>query len=54
MSKSPYKEAIMYLEGLIIMLNSLENKENEALNIGILKSVHDKIGALIANLEAMI
>ena len=54
MTNSPYKDAILYLEGLVIILNSLETKNNEALNVGILKTVHDKIGDLIVRLETIL
>ena len=53
MKKNPYQDAIIYLEGLIIILESLENKENEKLNIGILTDVQNKIGELIVTLQTM-
>ena len=49
---TPYKDAIMYLEGIIIILESLENKEDETLNISILTDVQNKIGELVVILQA--
>ena len=50
---SPYKDAIMYLESLIIILESLEEKKDETLNIGILTDVQNKIGELIVTLQTI-
>mgnify|MGYP003134492399 CR=1 FL=1 len=50
---TPYKDAIIYLEGLIIILESLENKKDEKLNIGMLIDVQNKIGELIVTLQAI-
>ena len=50
---TPYKDAIMYLESLIIMLESLEKKEDEKLNIVILTNIQSKIGELIVTLQAI-
>ena len=49
---TPYKDAIMYLEGIIIILESLENKEDETLNISILTDIEKKIGDLRSSLES--
>ena len=48
---TPYKDAIMYLEGIIIILESLEKKEDKALNIGILTDIQSKIGELVVTLQ---
>ena len=53
MKKTPYQDAIIYLEGLIIILESLEEKKDEKLNIGILTDVHSKIGELIVKLQTI-
>ena len=47
-----YKNIKMYLEGLIIILESLETKEDPTMNIGILTDIHKVIGKLIVNLQA--
>ena len=53
MKKSPYIEAKLYLEGLIVILDSLEGKEDNKMNIGVLNDVHGTIGELITKLQAM-
>ena len=50
---SPYGDAIMYLEGIILILESLEEKKDETLNIGILIDIQNKIGELIVTLQTM-
>ena len=50
---NPYKDAIIYLEGIILILESLEEKKDETLNIGILTDVQNKIGELIVTLQTM-
>ena len=50
---SPYGDAIMYLEGIILILESLEEKKDETLNIGILTDIQNKIGELIVTLQTM-
>ena len=50
---TPYKDAIMYLEGIIIILESLETKEDESLNIGILTDIQNKIGELVVTLQTI-
>jgi len=50
---SPYKDATMYLESLIIILESIETKEDEKLNISMLTDVQNKIGELIVTLQTM-
>ena len=50
---SPYKDAILYLKSLIIILESLEEKKDETLNIGILTDVQNKIGELIVTLQTI-
>ena len=50
---TPYKDAIMYLEGIIIILESLEEKKDEKLNISILTDVQNKIGELVAQLHLL-
>ena len=50
---SPYKDAIIYLEGIILILESLEEKKDETLNIGILTDMQSKIGELIVKLQTM-
>ena len=49
----PYEDAIVYLKSLIIILESLEEKKDETLNIGMLIDVQNKIGELIVALQAM-
>ena len=44
--KAPYLEARLYLEGLIVILESLENKEDPSMNINILTDIQDQIGKL--------
>ena len=51
---SPYEEAIVYLKSLIIILESLDQKTDDKLNIGILTDVHKKIGELITTLQTII
>ena len=44
--KTPYLEARLYLEGLIVILESLEGKEDPSMNINILTDVQKQIGNL--------
>ena len=44
--KAPYLEARLYLEGLIIILESLEDREDQSMNIGILSDIQKQIGNL--------
>ena len=44
--KSPYLEAKLYLEGLVIILESLEGKEDPSMNISILTDIQKQIGNL--------
>ena len=44
--KAPYLEARLYLEGLVIILESLEGKEDQSMNIGILTDIQKQIGNL--------
>lgn len=46
-------ETKLYLEGLIVVLNALDKKdENEnKMNIGLLTDVHNNIGNLITKLQ---
>ena len=53
MNKTPYIEAKLYLEGLIVILESLDKKEDNKINIGVLTDVHGKIGDLITNLQSI-
>ena len=53
MRETPYQEAIMYLEGLIIMLESLDKREDDTLNIAILTDIQQKIGELVVTLQTM-
>ena len=46
MEKSPYAEARMYLEGLIVILDSIEDREDPSMNAGILIDIHEQIGKL--------
>tara|TARA_Y100000310_G_scaffold28128_1_gene26775 strand:+ start:154 stop:321 length:168 start_codon:yes stop_codon:yes gene_type:complete len=50
--KGPYIEARMYLEGLIVILESLEGREDPLMNISILTDVEKKIGDLRSSLES--
>ena len=50
---TPYKDAIIYLKGIIIILESLEEKKDETLNIGILTDIQNKIGELIVTLQTI-
>ena len=50
---SPYNDAILYLEALIVILESLEERKDETLNIGILTDVQNKIGELIVTLQTI-
>tara|TARA_Y100000034_G_C6540279_1_gene233058 strand:- start:306 stop:506 length:201 start_codon:yes stop_codon:yes gene_type:complete len=50
---TPYQDAIIYLKSLIIILESLEEKKDETLNIGILTDVQNKIGELIVTLQTI-
>lgn len=49
----PFMETKLYLEGLIVVLNALDKKdENEnKMNIGLLTDVHNNIGNLITKLQ---
>ena len=49
--KSPYQESIMYLEGIKVILESLEGRHDQKITIGILHDVKNKIGSLITRLE---
>ena len=46
MKESPYKDMRFYLEGLVIILESLEGKEDKSMNIGILNDIQNEIGNL--------
>ena len=46
MQESPYKDIRFYLEGLVIILESLEGKEDKSMNIGILTDIEKQIGNL--------
>ena len=52
-----FTEAIVYLKSLIVILESLEEKQNSEdylkVNIGILNDVQGTIGKLITNLQKM-
>jgi len=50
---NPYQDAIIYLKSLIIILESLEEKKDENLNIGILTDIQSKIGELIVTLQTL-
>ena len=52
MKKAPYIEARLYLEGLIVILESLESKEDPSMNISILADVERTIGNLRTKLES--
>mgnify|MGYP005822250663 CR=1 FL=1 len=53
----PYQEAVLYLKSLIVILESLEEKDTKKdyikINIGILNDVQTTVGKLIANLHKM-
>ena len=44
--KTPYLEARLYLEGLVVILESLEEREDQSMNIGILTDIQKQIGNL--------
>ena len=46
MKKSPYADVKMYLEGLIVIIDSIESKEDTSMNVGIITDIHQQIGKL--------
>ena len=49
-----YKESIIYLKSLIVILEKCDTNGNQSVSLGVLKDVHINIGNLIKKIEPML